>query len=207
MNEMLAFIIAVLLSFWGSLQLGIVNVQVIHTALTKSKRHALHMAVGGALPEILYATLAILAVDRLKQYEQTIAVLSLVIIPVFIVLGLYFIFKKSKVVQEKESTGGDFRTGFYLAMINPQLIIYWTIMFIYIEEYINLEKGTLLPPKIFLVLGTAVGAFLALYFFIVLAIKYKSIILKKIGGKLDKIIGGIFLLLGTIEMIKWVFAD
>lgn len=205
MNELLAFIIAVLLSFWGSLQLGIVNVQVIHTALTKDKRHALLMAVGGALPEIIYATLAIVAVDQLKHYQQAIHLISLIIIPVFFGLGLYFLFKKSTVVQEKETASGDFITGFYLAMINPQLIIYWTIMFIYVSEYINLDKGLLVSPKIFLVLGTAVGAFLALYFFIEIAIKYKSIILNKIGGKLDKIIGAIFLLLGTIEWIKWMY--
>jgi threonine/homoserine/homoserine lactone efflux protein len=205
MNELLAFIIAILLSFWGSLQLGLVNVQVIHTALTKNKRHALIMAAGGALPEIIYATLAILAVDKLKYYQPILDQLGLIVIPVFFALGMYFLLKKATLVREKKTAGGDFRTGFSLAMINPQLIVYWTIMFIYVGEYVNLEKGTFFAPKIFLVLGTAVGAFLALYFFIVIAIRYKSVILNKMGGKLDKIIGVIFLVLGTIELVKWMY--
>jgi len=205
MNELLAFVIAIALSFWGSLQLGLVNVQVIHTALTKNKKHALIMAVGGALPEIIYATLAILAVDKLKNYQTIIDKLGLVIVLVFFALGMYFLVKKVTVVHERKTAGGDFKTGFFLAMINPQLIIYWTIMFMYVGEYVNLEKGTFLPPKIFLVLGTAVGAFLALYFFIVIAIRYKSVILNKMGGKLDKIIGVVFLVLGTIELVKWMY--
>jgi hypothetical protein len=44
-----------------------------------------------------------------------------------------------------------------------------------------------------------------LYFFIVIAIRYKSVILNKMGGKLDKIIGVVFLVLGTIELVKWMY--
>ncbi len=198
MDELLAFGIAIMLSFWGSLQLGIVNVQVIHTALTKGKRSALQMALGGALPELVYASLALLAVNELHKFKNAIEILGLIIIPVFIGLGFYFLFKKPASIKQKENSSNYFITGFYLAMLNPQLIIYWTAMFFYVAQYV--QMGTV--AKLMLVFGAAVGAFLALYFFAALAIKYKSFILNKLGSKLDKIVGGLFLFLGLMELVK-----
>ncbi len=198
MDELLAFGIAIMLSFWGSLQLGIVNVQVIHTALTKGKRSALQMALGGALPELVYASLALLAVNELHKFKNAIEILGLIIIPVFIGLGFYFLFKKPTSIKQKENSSNYFITGFYLAMLNPQLIIYWTAMFFYVAQYV--QMGTV--AKLMLVFGAAVGAFLALYFFAALAIKYKSFILNKLGSKLDKIVGGLFLFLGLMELVK-----
>ncbi|MBT8326680.1 MAG: LysE family transporter, partial [Bacteroidia bacterium] len=59
MDGVIALFVAGVLSFWGSLQLGLVNVAVIETAISKGRKPAIWLAIGGVLPEIPYTLIAI----------------------------------------------------------------------------------------------------------------------------------------------------
>ena len=94
MNEILAFIMAAAISFWGSLQLGPVNVCVIQTALSQGKRQALIVATGGALPEIFYASLAVWGANIIEQYPIILNLFGWLVITLLLGLGIYYFFIK-----------------------------------------------------------------------------------------------------------------
>ena len=93
MNEFLAFLLAFIISFWGSLQLGPVNVCVIQTALAHGKRQALMVATGGALPEIFYSTHAVWGATFINQYPQLLKIFGWVVVVLLFILGIYYFFK------------------------------------------------------------------------------------------------------------------
>lgn len=201
MDVVIAFLLTIFLSFWGSLQLGLVNVKVIQTALKYGMQKALNVAMGGSLPEVIYAGLALLAAAEISRHENLIKFFGYLMIPVFMGLGIYYLTLKSKPVQPNDKPAG-FKTGFLLGMVNPQLILYWTLMFLYIRKWVPVE-GIIL--KVFLSIGAAVGAFLALWMFAALAISKKDFILTKSGHKIEKIIGMLFIALAIWEIASKFF--
>ena len=64
MEGFLLFAIAFVASLLGSLQAGPVNLAVLHTTLRQGQRAGLRVAVGGSLPELLYAGLAAAGGER-----------------------------------------------------------------------------------------------------------------------------------------------
>lgn len=191
----------VLLSFWGSLQLGLVNVKVIQTALMHGMRKAQVVAIGGSLPEIIYAGLALLAAEEIHQHENLIRLFGYLLIPVFLGLGIYYLTLKPKPINIDDRPAG-FVTGFLLGMVNPQLILYWTFMFLYIRQWIPIE-GT--GQKLLMAFGAAAGAFLALYAFAAISVHKREFILTKSGNKIEKLIGLLFIVLALWEIASKLF--
>jgi threonine/homoserine/homoserine lactone efflux protein len=106
MNELLAFLFAAVISFWGSLQLGPVNVCVIETALSYGKRQALIVAFGGILPELIYSTLAVFGANWLVQYPQFTLIFGWIIVLLLFSLGIYYLLKPYRPAVIKTFFGG-----------------------------------------------------------------------------------------------------
>lgn len=196
MHELFGFLLTVVLSFWGSLQLGLVNVTVIETTLAGGFRRAQPVAIGGAIPELIYAALAIFFVEQIQQYRSIIEAFSWAMIAVFALLGLYFLMKKqSKPELQPASTG--FWKGFALGMINPQLILYWTFVFFYLQQELDLNTFT---AKLLLVAGAMIGAWLALVFFAFLTEKYRHKLLGSWSLYMYRTIGIFFIGMSMWEL-------
>ena len=203
MNELIAFFVAAGLSFWGSLPLGIVNLQVIQTALFGNREHTNKLIIGGVLPELIYSFLAIHAVAYFSK-QRWIEDLSILMVVAFIGLGIYYLVKQHQVPKLHKSASGSFLKGFVLALINPQLIIYWMAMLIFLKPFINLSDGTFFSPEWGFILGTAVGAYLALQMFASLTYRFKDRIAKWLGIKMDRVFGWVFITLGVFELVRWI---
>ncbi|MFY0643352.1 MAG: LysE family transporter [Bacteroidia bacterium] len=217
MDALIAFITATLISFWGSLQLGLVNVAVIESALTRDNKHAFMLALGGVIPEIPYTLLAIYGaayVGEMEEHKQTI---GMVIGLVLILLGLFYMFRKPKsmdlhIENGKSAKRGYFGKGLFLASLNPQLIFFWSGILILIEsgslnlgkkeKLIDFEATSLISPKITFALGAAFGALIILCIYIYLAARFKEKISQKINARLNKIVGLFFIAIGLISILK-----
>lgn len=93
MDALLALLIATVASFIGSLQAGLVNTAVLADTLRYGRTTARRTALGGAVPEILYAGLAFLAADRILAWTGQWGVTPhRITAVVLIVLGLYIAF-------------------------------------------------------------------------------------------------------------------
>lgn len=201
MESLIAFLFTVLLSFWGSLQLGLVNVKVIQTALSHGWKDARLVALGGCLPEIFYAGLALFAAEEIMQHKKLIEIFGYLMIPVFVALGIYYLNAKPASINPDAKPAG-FKTGFMLGMVNPQLILYWTLMFLYLGKWIAEDSFI---TKVLLPLGAAAGAFVALWMFAVLAVRKREWLLVKSGYQFEKLIGILFISLAIWETASKFF--
>ena len=202
MNELIAFFLAAAISFWGSLQLGPVNVCVIQTALAHGKRQALIVATGGALPEIIYSSLAVAGATIIEQYPSLMHGFSWAVIVLLFILGIYYFFKPYHEIKVKPSQGAGFAKGFLLAILNPQLMPFWLGVLVYMRGYVNFYNGTLFSPYIAFVIGTAAGAWALLFTFTKLAIAYKKKLKEILHHNLNRIVGGLFIILAIVELVR-----
>jgi hypothetical protein len=72
--------------------------------------------------------------------------------------------------------------GFLLAILNPQLLPFWMFIQVYFSSipFLRIQSNL---QKISYILGSGVGAFILLAFFIIIALKYRETILKYINNK------------------------
>lgn len=218
MDFIIAFIVAAVISFWGSLQLGLVNVAVIDTTLTKGGKFALLLAIGGVLPEIPYTLFAIHGAEYLSRLQEHQEKLGIIIGTIMLLLGLYYFFKKSKEIGKETSTTkyaktGAFSKGLVLAMLNPQLIFFWSGILILLEtgsfnifdhkdKLINFSADDLISPKWSFAFGAATGALCILIIYIFLARRYRNKISTALSTKLNKLVGLFFILIGIVSIVK-----
>jgi len=205
MNELIAFVFAAAISFWGSLQLGPVNVCVIQTALAQGKRQALMVATGGALPEIIYSSLAVAGASIIQQYPKAMLAFGWVVIGLLLILGIYYFFKPHREITVQPSQGAGFAKGFMLAILNPQLMPFWLGVLVYMRSYVDFAQGSLISPYITFIIGTAVGAWALLFVFTKLAIAYRTKLNTLFRHNLNRIVGCLFIILALVELIHRVF--
>lgn len=199
------FFATCIISFAGSLQLGPVNLAVIRATIQHNLRTGLWLACGGCLPEVLYGFLALHGVMFFEEHTSIFEVLQWGIIPILWIAGLSLLLKKSAALQQNTplmSRKVSFVQGFTLALLNPQLIAFWTVMLLNFQNYEFLKINNLTHQIAFL-LGTSVGAFGILYLFAHLANRYRERVFQRLqGNRFNQIIGVILILLGIIQLVK-----
>lgn len=221
MNVLIAFLLATVLSAYGSLMLGLVNASVIETALTKNRKAALWLAFGGVLPEIPYVLIAIWGVSYADVLQGYKSIITVAVGLVFILIGIRYVFIKNKIAPIKEfksDRGGHnyLYKGFLLALANPQLIFYWLTWLLLIQTgmvtdltdgLISLDfTGTYFySTRIAFALGAVFGAFLVLWIYVKLASRYKAKLIHIMGNKLTVIVGLVFMILGVLAIVKIFF--
>lgn len=205
MKFFIIFFATCLVSFAGSLQLGPVNLAVIRATIQYNLRTGLWLACGGCLPEVIYGFLALHGVMFFEEHPSIFQVLQWSIIPVLWIAGIGLLIKKPSELQKKsllKSRKVSFVQGFTLALLNPQLIAFWTVMLLNFQNYELLKITTYLHKFAFL-LGTSVGAFGILYLFAHLANRHRERVFQRLqGNRFNQAIGGILILLGVIQLIK-----
>jgi len=173
MQILLVFLFSTAVSFVGSLQVGIVNISVVRAVLTRNLPSARWLAMGGSLPELVYASLAMVAGGSVLRYPQLVSALDYLLVPVFLSVGIFFLWKRPQPLgsSPEKSIFGDvpnrrhelktrraFWEGFGLAMLNPQLLPFWFGVYLYAHRTLfPLDKPAL---RLAFVAGTASGALL-----------------------------------------------
>jgi threonine/homoserine/homoserine lactone efflux protein len=170
------------------LQLGPVNLFVINSALYDGKKTAYYIAIGGCIPEFIYCALAVFANSYLIEYKSLIFLLKIGFITILIIVGFIFYFKKQSNVAVKNETNLNEQPiqyilkGLSLAVLNPQLLPFWIFIQIYFNSipFLKIQSNF---QKFSYILGSGVGAFILLAFFIHIVIKYREKILKYVNNK------------------------
>jgi threonine/homoserine/homoserine lactone efflux protein len=196
-------------SFVGSLQLGPVNLYVINTALFNSKKEALWVAFGGALPEIAYCALAIC----MNSYFQSSLIFQVIFQVLFVIilfcLSIVFWLKKNQSYTSENHKSKppllSFLKGFSLASLNPQLLPFWMFVEVYFNSmpFLHICSGY---EKTAFMLGAGLGALILLLILVLLVHKYKLLILRYINNKFYfKLLSIIFLLLAIQQVVKLTY--
>ncbi len=96
-----------------------------------------------------------------------------------------------------------FASGFIAGMLNPMLYAFWLMIvnLLLAENVIVLDTAT---HKSAFVIGTAAGAFLLLGCFAWLTQRNRKLLEQTLMGKMNTLVGAIFIILAVIQFIKWL---
>lgn len=132
---LILFVIVSAISFLGSVHPGSVNLAVVQTTLNQNRRAGVWLALGGSLPEIVYSSLAVSGLMLLPQQSSWATWLPYLPIPVLVGAGLAA-FRQKPILIGQAATGGSapFWKGVTLASINPQLLPFWSAVWLYLSH-------------------------------------------------------------------------
>lgn len=203
MEIIIAFALAFVVSFLGSVQPGPVNLAVLASSIQKQNRNAVLVAIGGSIPEFIFCYIAIkasylvLSLSYLFQYFQ----IALAII--FLIAGIYLWLNKTNITNKINNYNGIV-LGLSLAILNPQLIIFWTTVITYIQINNLLQPVAFNNPISLLAFcfGSSLGAFILHITLIAFSRKFITIGIVKFFKYADKTIGTIFIILSIFQIIK-----
>jgi threonine/homoserine/homoserine lactone efflux protein len=204
-DNIFIFLITASISFLGSVQLGPVNAMVLQTTINKSLRAGLWVAVGGSLPEIFYASLAVGWNGILQTNDTLFEYLQLAVVPVFVVIGVAIILSQYKSSRRRKqpvnlSDKAPFVTGLTLGLLNPQLLPFWLTVLVYLNTYFVIDS---LQSQIAFISGTAAGAFGILSIFAFATFRFRERLLRFFHRiPIGYFVGSIFIILGFLQLIK-----
>lgn len=202
-KPILIFFVTALISFAGSLQLGPVNLMVIRSVLRRNFQRGLWIALGGCLPEMIYAAAAIGAEVRLENYQQLWKWLEWGAVPMLFIVGMVIFFTPNRVVKlENTPQSLSFLKGLTLGLLNPQLFPYWLVMLVQFKMYQGLSVQTL-SEQIAFTLGTAAGALGLLITVAYLTSRFRESLLEKLGKlNVNRFLGILFVVLAVVQLLK-----
>lgn len=198
------FLLATVISFVGSLQVGPVNLGVMHASINKGYKPALWMGLGGSLPELIYSAGAFWFSDILQNYPQLIKGVNFIVTPALILIGIYLLVKKTtfrKPVEGNKKLTFPFLTGFILGSLNPMLLPFWVLIIEYLKN-VGLNVHDQSVYEYGFIVGTAFGAFLLQYVIATLIRRQKEKFEKKFMRYANPVIGVIIILVGLVQLIK-----
>jgi len=190
-------------SFIGSLQVGPVNGLVISFALENEKRKTRQAIIGGVLPELVYSLLAIILVLNVSVVKEHIAIIKIMSLLALILVALWLIFhhrNQTIHVGKKNIHFNPFFSALFRGLLNPQLFLFWVIIYTHLYRHINAHNMTLV---IAMVISGALGAFFSLTFVSIVIDRYKEKISFLIDPKkVDKIVGLLIIAFVLFEALR-----
>jgi len=205
MQYFYAFILSFIISFVGSLQPGPVNLAVIASSFQKQYKNAIFIAIGGSLPEFLFCFIAFKAANFIVKWQPFFYYFQIIMAVLLLIVGLYLWFNKTNVSLKTTQQNG-FLLGTILAVLNPQLILFWTtvITYIHVNNLFELNLFETNFTLFYFCIGATFGAFSLHYLLIFLSKIFVNIPVKLFFSYADKTIAIIFVLLAIIQTIKLI---
>ncbi|GAB3641268.1 LysE family translocator [Spirosoma arcticum] len=201
---LLLFVIVSVISFAGSIHPGTVNLAVVQTTLNQSRRAGLWLALGGSLPEIGYSALAAGGLMLLPMGSIWTVVLSYISIPVLLGAGVASLRQKPVVLNALTTAGAAFPfwKGVALGGTNPQLLPFWSAVWLYLSAHMLVPNGQPGSQWVF-ALGTAAGAFGLLVGVVWLADWQRQRVVQYLNGPwLNRLTGGMFIGMALWQMVR-----
>jgi threonine/homoserine/homoserine lactone efflux protein len=202
MEAILAFLLAFVVSFVGSIPPATINLSVVQLGLDNKTNIAGRLALAAALTEYPYAWLAVKFQDLITSAPMVVENFKLITAIVMITLGALNLWSANKPSRFSEKINNSgFRRGFILGILNPLALPFWIGFTLYFKEQHWIELSTPLALHSYL-FGVSLGAFALLLLLAHFA--------KKIGVKfqhsmwIKKIPGFVMLALGVYAMFQYL---
>lgn len=202
MPILLHLLLGGLVSFIGSLPMGLINLAVAETAISKGMRAALLLALGAVLVEFGQILIALFFADWFFDNEERQFWMRAIGSGVFIILGIYYLIKKTEALELTTEQGikrNTFFRGAGLSAVNMLAIPFWLVYGAMLqgEGWLSKEGA--------LMFAFAVGATLGTFGLLVVYAKLGVYVLrraKRISMYASKIVGVLLLGLGVFFLIK-----
>jgi threonine/homoserine/homoserine lactone efflux protein len=197
---LLNFVSGAVVSFLGSLPIGILNVTIVKLSLQHGAKQALYFALACAWVEMGYSLLAVQLTTTLVRLEAYRFPLHLLSISVLFIAGIYYLQHKPVVgAGKKQKLSGAFYQGVVLSLINIVAVPFWLFYTVVLQNYEWVAIGTALQITWY-VAGIALGTFLGLLSFAALArLADKRLVLE--GRWINRIVGVLLLATSFAETL------
>lgn len=203
-KSLIIFFVTAAISFVGSLQLGPVNLTVIQSVLRRDLSAGLWIALGGCLPEMIYAVAAVWAGVWLEQHPSVWILLEWSTVPLLFGIGIVIFLtpNSSTKFENTQQQSFSFLKGLTIGLLNPQLFPYWLVVLVQLGMYSELHVQTL-SEQISFVIGTAVGALGLLVGVAYLTAYFRETLLDKLRKfSINRFLGTLFILLAVGQLLK-----
>jgi threonine/homoserine/homoserine lactone efflux protein len=204
------FFLGFIISFIGTIPPSTFNLLAIRRATSTGLRKAMVFGCGAVLIEFFYCFSAVTFSRFFLANKNIGALIELIAIPVFILLGYLFLTKKhpDSSFDEPEPKGSnDFVQGLFIGIINPTQITFWIGYSTYFIS-IGWMKEDLLFMTSFVV-GVCAGSLAMLFIYVYYCKKWfygntPKLFTEKV---LNKIVGFIFIGLALMQIGKLVWEN
>jgi threonine/homoserine/homoserine lactone efflux protein len=207
-GTLLFFLVATLASFIGSLQAGVVNTAVLAHTIKWGRHAGRRMAVGGAIPEFIYAGVAFVGAGWLVERLGIGATgITIMVSSILLILGVYFVFMyhPRPAAPGEDKLTGDLRRGVLLGMANPQLLLFWCGVRLMVIAWGMTSEGVL--DLLAFSLGAFTGAIILLMILVRMGVRVQEK-LSPVGlRRLFRSIGALLLVSGAYGILRalgWV---
>ncbi|MEM8895234.1 MAG: LysE family transporter [Bacteroidota bacterium] len=162
-NVLAVLIIALVVSYIGSIPPGTLNLTVIQLGIKGHRSAALSFAVASALVEFFYAGAAVLAQQYFMSNPDLARHFELITAVVLFIIGVINLTYRKKGEESKISISGKsgFWQGFALSCVNPMAIPFWLTVTAALQSagWITITSFNL----VFYLLGISLGTLLLLW--------------------------------------------
>ena len=136
-------------SMVGAFPFGLVNLTVLNVSFEQGNRVALKIAYGASFVEVLFGLTAILAGGLVYQHIEGNAIISYFIVAVLSIAGLFFIIKKQRISNSRETGYSGVFKGAFLNLISIQVFLFWILAIAFISSK-QLLPHTVLSVLVFI---------------------------------------------------------
>tara|TARA_Y100000741_G_C18212213_1_gene542179 strand:+ start:221 stop:835 length:615 start_codon:yes stop_codon:yes gene_type:complete len=167
---------------------------IIYNSVNKNRTAGIVAAIAHGLGIFVYATVTVVTLDFILQYNETIFFIIQILGSVFLIfLGLIFLFQSNNndEIKNDKYKSNAFTQGFVIAIINPKILVWFVAIY---SQFITLNSNFL--DSIILILTPSLIDAIWYSFVAVLVTSYglKDILYKKINI-IKKIIGTLLILI------------
>jgi L-lysine exporter family protein LysE/ArgO len=165
MSIVMALLTGIVVALMSSVPVGPINFAIMQAVMTRGKRIAMMIGMGGVIADIVYCSLGLIVVRWINTDENPaiFTYLNLATIPVVIYLGVLMIRRRNDVPKPAE-TGSrtGIAMGVALGVSNPVLFGYWLWAASTVQNTKMIGKDW--PDHIAFTIGVGIG--IALFFFL-----------------------------------------
>ncbi|WP_062056437.1 hypothetical protein [Aquimarina longa] len=200
-------LLGIFITILSALPLGVVNLVVINTTIKEGIKNVSHIIIAAGVGEVILAFFALHYSTELSIFFQENQWVQIVFIILFLSIGIYFVlFKNNPNFIHKPKKlrllGSKLLSGFFLAILNPPVLIYWILAISLINKSIvKLTSQTSLITLFLFFLGVYLGKIGTLYFYSKWGYKMTQK-QKNETNKTSKTIGIILIMVSIIQSIR-----
>ncbi|MCR9286061.1 MAG: LysE family translocator [Bacteroidetes bacterium] len=204
MEFLIHFSLGFILSFIGSLPLGIINMTVAETAIKKGFKAGLMIAIGASFVELIQAFIALKFTWIFVENPAVESALDIIALIVFWGLGLYYFFiaqpaqpKGNK--EEENSKMSGFLKGMAVSSVNVLVFPYWIFYGTYLTTngWMQMEDEFVYT----FVIGVMMGTFTLLFLYAKLGLLITNRA-ERLTSYVNKFIGLVFIAFGIYQACK-----
>lgn len=198
----LNFFTGLIVSFLGTLPLGVLNITIMDVSVKKGMNPALRFALACALVELVYSYISVQLAKSIIEFPALRPATELIATITLLGMGIFYIRKQNSLAASKQKTVSPFYLGTVLSILNVVAFPFWILYTTLLQGkgIVGLSQHSLI---IIYVIGISVGTIAGLLPF-AYASRFLTRIITVHQHRMDRMIGLLFMFLSACQFISLI---